>query len=129
MVPVRSLSHGFAARCPAVASGESLSGFHAAWGLCHLPVPDESSGRSWASWRALRGRRALGGRFSDDCTPDASSEEMADGDPQMAECLGRSTLCGDPATMAGAAVARYDALSSGCGRANEEALKSRRQIS
>lgn len=34
-----------------------------------------------------------------------------------------------PEPMAGAVVARYDALSSACGRANEKALKSGRQIS
>jgi hypothetical protein len=42
MVPVRSLSHGFAPRCPAVASGESLSGFSTRLGLGPLSVLDES---------------------------------------------------------------------------------------
>jgi hypothetical protein len=36
------------------------------------------------------------GRSSDDNTLDASPEEMADGDPQMAECLWRSTLSRGP---------------------------------
>jgi hypothetical protein len=39
---VPSLSHGFVVRCPAVESGESLSGFFTRLGLGHLSVSDES---------------------------------------------------------------------------------------
>ena len=58
-----------------------------------------------ADWRHTRATGHSAGRSSDDYTLDTSPEEMADGDPQMAECLWRCTL-------AGAVVARYDALSS-----------------
>ena len=60
---------------------------------------------------AYQGDGHSAGRSSDGYTLDTSPEEMADGDPQMAECLWRSTLSRGPAAMAGAVVARYDALS------------------
>jgi len=40
-----------------------------------------------AAWRHTRATGHSAGRSSDDYTLDALPEEMADGDPQMAECL------------------------------------------
>jgi hypothetical protein len=51
-----------------------------------------------------------GGQSGQDDTLDTSPEEMADGDPQKAECLWRSTLSRGPAAMAGSVVVRYDGL-------------------
>lgn len=45
---------------------------------------------------AYQGDGHSAGRSSDDYTLDTLPEEMADGDPQMAECLWRSTLSRGP---------------------------------
>ena len=108
--PMAMQAGGSPAECPAVASGESLSGFFPRG----LPAsPSRTNPRAdLGPAGGLRGRRATRSVDPvDDCTLDASSEETADGDPQMAECLWRSALSRGPAAMAGTIVARYNAFS------------------
>jgi hypothetical protein len=82
-------------------------------------APSLPAGRSWATC-GIPGRQPLG-RIERRLHLDTSPEEMGDGDPQMAVA---------PAAMAGAVVARYDALSSACGvRGQEETLQSKQQAS
>ena len=76
------------------------------------PRPGQNPRADLGPAGGLRGRRATRPVDPvDDCTLDASSEETADGDPQMAECLWRSALSRGPAAMAGTIVARYNAFS------------------
>jgi hypothetical protein len=109
--PMAMQAGGSPAECPAVASGESLSGFfHAAW-VCAASPSRTNPRADLGPAGGLRGRRATRPVDPvDDCTLDASSEETADGDPQMAECLWRSALSRGPAAMAGTIVARYNAF-------------------
>ena len=87
---------GLAATCPAIGRRESLVRVFARQPNLASRALERILGPILADWRHTRATGHSAGRSSDDYTLDTSPEEMADGDPQMAECLWRSTLSRGP---------------------------------
>jgi hypothetical protein len=87
---------GLAATCPAIGRRESEVRVFARQSEPSLAGLERILGPILAGRRRTRARGHSAGRSSDDYTLGTSSEEMADGDPQMAECLWRSALSRGP---------------------------------